>query len=377
MNETSPARPRIALLTQNCFSQCDIPLLSGLAQAADLQWNVFFPRDDKVGNDEAALERIGAEKGIPTRIWRFDERLRSRQAWSRFGEILDCIRAFQPDTLYVNAVGLPWLAPQVRRRFAPSRVVWAIHDVRDHRFNRFYHMQTLYRHFLYNAFQRFHFLSSNQRELFQRLYPGKTTYHAPHPPLDFGPRVGEAPEHETRFLFFGYVAPRKGVDVLIEAAELLHSRGVGGFKVRIAGKCSDWAPYQNRIRHPELFDLDIRLVPNETVVDLYSTSHWLVMPYRDITQSGPMSLAYHYNLPTITTDLPGFGEFVRQDETGFVFPLDSVEGLADAMDKALDRNRLQDMRRAQSAFYERHFSLPSCLRQYSEFLLPKKGDLPK
>lgn len=361
-------RPRIAILTQNCFSQCDIPVLPGLREVADVSWNVFFPRDDKVGNDESTLQSIGDGLGVPTRIWRMDDRLRSPASFRRFGEILRAIAADAPDTLYVNAVGLPWLAPQVRRAIPVERVVWAVHDVRDHRFHRFYHMQTLYRAFLYRAFRRFHFLSESQRQLFDSIHPGRTTYHAPHPPLDFGPRRGSPPADRVRFLFFGYVAPRKGVEILIEAAERLLERGGRGFEVAIAGKCADWSVYQQRIRHPELFDLDIRLVPNDKVVDLYSTSHWLVMPYRDITQSGPMSLAYHYNVPTITTDLPGFAEFVEPDRTGLVFPVDSVEGLADAMARALDPSLHASFRDAQSDFYRRNHSLDACLAAYKRFL---------
>lgn len=364
-------RPRVAVLTQNCFSQCDLPILPKVVDQADIRWDVFFPRDDLVGRSEEEIDAAGHDGGVATRCTRFNHRLRSWASVKTFWGILSDIKSFAPDTLYVDAVGLPWLAPLVLLAFGRKRVVWAVHDVQDHRYNRIYQTPALYRFFLYRAFRRFHFLSRGQESLFRERYPGKETHYAPHAPLDFGPRTGEPEVSPVRFLFFGFIAPRKGVEVLIDAAELLHSQGVSGFKVAIAGKCSDWSTYQARIRTPELFELDIRPVPNEVVVDLYSRSHWLVMPYRDITQSGPLSLAMNYGVPTISSDLDGFREFVREDETGLTFEVDDAQSLSKAMLRATQGGEWQSMRQNQARWYQENFSLGRCVELYRRFLVPQ------
>lgn len=377
MNVPSDNRPRVAVLSQNCFAQCDLPVLPGITANADVKWTVFYPRDDKVGYQEEELRKAGETAGASTRTVRLRNRLRSLAGALELWKLLTELRAHRPDTLYVNALGMPWLAFMVRALFPPQKVVWAVHDVQDHHFKKLHHPQTLYRKFLFNAFPRFHFLSKGQETAFQRLLPGKTTHYAPLAPTDFGPRSAAPSERPFRFLFFGFIAPRKGVDVLIDATEELHRRGVVDFRVAIAGKCPDWAPYQARIRTPELFELDIRPVPNDVVRDLYSGAHWLVMPYRDITQSGPMSLAMNYSVPTISSDLDGFREFVQEGVTGLFFKLDDPVSLADAMQEAMSAGRWEACRARQSEWFQNNFSLSRCVELYRSFLLPAGNRPPR
>ena len=50
--------------------------------------------------------------------------------------------------------------------------------------------------------------------------------------------VNKKEERTFRFLFFGNIVAYKRVDLLIEAANILHDRGIENFKVRIAGSCN-------------------------------------------------------------------------------------------------------------------------------------------
>lgn len=361
-------RRRIALLTQNCFLENDLPVVPSLASDSDLLWHVFYPRDEMVGRSPQELEEFARAEGIRVQVTRLTDRLRSPSTIRGFRRILSSIEEFGPDVLSVNAMGMPWLAPLVRWTFPPSKVVWTVHDVQDHRYNRFYQMPSLYRRFLYSAFRRFHFLSRGQETLFRSLHPGATTHYAPHLPNDFGPRTCDPDPKPFHFLFFGFIAPRKGVDTLIRAAEILHERGAGPFRVTIAGKCADWSPYQALIRTPDLFELDVRPVPQARIVELYSRSHWLVMPYRDITQSGPLSLALNYNVPTLSSDLDGFREFVVEGSTGLFSKLDDPSALADSMQAGLDPVVWARVREAQRNHREANYSRSRCVELHRAFL---------
>ncbi|MBK8802737.1 MAG: glycosyltransferase [Fibrobacteres bacterium] len=136
--------------------------------------------------------------------------------------------------------------------------------------------------------------------------------------------------------FFGVIADYKGLDQLLEASQQLRESGVENFDVEIAGSCYDWeGDYASKIRIPDMFKLRIGMVPNADLPDLFESAHWLVLPYRDATQSGPLSLAMRYNKPAIASNLPAFQEFLKEGQTGLIFQSGDVAGLREEMRKAV------------------------------------------
>lgn len=328
-------RPRLHVLSQNCFVACDLLVLPALRKQFDISWSVFIPRGDPSGHSEDDLRTLAAEWGIHADIVRLDSRMRSSKGFSELRAFVRRAKSGSPDLLYVNATGLPWLGPLVRMEFQPRRVLWALHDVRDHRDKGRWTLDAVYKAFLAYSFSSFHLLSRNQAELFLELHPGKAALYAPHPPLSYGPPSGAPPANRTVFLFFGFLDLYKGVDILIEAAQRLHERGAPPFEVVLAGRARDWESLRDGIRHPGLFRPDIRMIPNEWIPNLYAESHWLVLPYRDATQSGPLALAFEYDLPVIASDVPAFREFLRDGDAGILFPAGDVDGLVEALAGAL------------------------------------------
>lgn len=322
-------RPRIVFLSQNCFVQCDLGVVPALRRRFDLRWNVFFPAREEGGFKEAELESMASDWGVQAEIIRLAGRLRSFGSLLRFLRLAKNIRQFSPDLVYVNATGFPWLAVAAFLVLDRRKILWAIHDVQDHRDKSPWSMDAIYKRFLSRSFGGVHLLSKNQKELFAKLHPGRDCYYAPHPPIDLGEASFDPPSEPVRFLFFGFIGHYKGVDLLIDAAQRLWEQGVRGFEVVIAGRADDWMEsYAGTIRIPEIFRLEIGTVPNQRVPVLFGETHWLVLPYRDATQSGPLALSMHYNRPAIVSDLPAFREFVDADQTGMFFAAGQVEELA-------------------------------------------------
>ena len=98
----------------------------------------------------------------------------------------------------------------------------------------------------------------------------------------------------------------KGLDLLISALEQLKSEGICNISLTIAGKGIFWSTCEQLIKTPEMYNLQIRFIDNEEIPDLMSSHHFLVLPYRDATQSGPLATAVAYELPVIA---PNFGCF--------------------------------------------------------------------
>ena len=163
-------------------------------------------------------------------------------------------------------------------------------------------------------------------------YPSKNILYAPLALKDFG--SSSKPKNDIlTFLFFGYIREYKRVDVLIQAAQKVYETTKIKFKVCIAGSCSNWNLYNNLIHYPELFDLRIYNIPNEEIPDLFTSAHYFVMPYQGIAQSGAMSVALHYNIPIIASDLPAFHEFMIHNETGYFTKIEDIDRLANIMER--------------------------------------------
>lgn len=130
---------------------------------------------------------------------------------------------------------------------------------------------------------------------------------------------------EKTLLFFGQIAPYKGLEYLIAAlAELARKRV--GFRLIIAGKvkmdCTDyWEEIQRRITQSGIRDRvieRIKHIPDEEVELYFKAADVLIIPYIHIFQSGVPFLAYSFGLPVIATDVGSLKEDIIEGKTGFV-----------------------------------------------------------
>lgn len=147
------------------------------------------------------------------------------------------------------------------------------------------------------------------------------------------------PKDKTVFLFFGQIKKVKGVDVLLKAVTQLVDK-YSDFYVVIAGSIwkSDFTECEKIIQenHLErLLKLDIRYIPDEEVKYYYSAADACVLPYTDVYQSGVIQLAYGYKKTVISSDLPAFTQFVKENKTGFVSKVGNYQSLALAIERAL------------------------------------------
>jgi glycosyltransferase involved in cell wall biosynthesis len=77
----------------------------------------------------------------------------------------------------------------------------------------------------------------------------------------------------------------------------------------------------------------IRHIPEVEVEDFFKAADVLVLPYRDIFQSGVLFLGYSFGVPVVATDVGSFKEDVVAGVTGFVSDRDDSAGIAGAIAK--------------------------------------------
>jgi glycosyltransferase involved in cell wall biosynthesis len=190
--------------------------------------------------------------------------------------------------------------------------------------------------------------------------------HVPETPLsmiDVRSRLGLG-EKDNVLLFFGQIAPYKGLDILIEAMPRV-AAAIPDARLIIAGKSkrgfeSHWDHVRRRITD---LGLDARVVimdhfiPDEQVAELFRAADALVLPYRDIYQSGPLSLANRFGVPVIATRVGSFASDVTAD-TGVLCrpedPVDLAAAIRSFFDGALHRDGDRTRKRIREMAQERY-----------------------
>jgi glycosyltransferase involved in cell wall biosynthesis len=136
-------------------------------------------------------------------------------------------------------------------------------------------------------------------------------------------RLGLSDEHKV-LLFFGNIAPYKGLEYLIEAMVLLAEIG-SDYRLIIAGRptncTSYWDAIQRRIECEGLQSSVIQRI--EYVLDAdteiyFKAADAVVLPYTHIFQSGVLFLGYNFGLPAIVSDVGSLKEDIIEGKTGFV-----------------------------------------------------------
>jgi glycosyltransferase involved in cell wall biosynthesis len=253
------------------------------------------------------------------------------------------MKAFRPDM-----VVLPWwqvywapsfahMAWRLRRAGIP--VVFLCHNVTEHEAAAWKRAVTRW----VLSFGSGYVVQTNlDREHLLELIPtAKPVLHL-HPAYDqFPPATGRlAPEHALELLFFGFVRPYKGLDLLIEAMGLLPR----DMDVRLTVAGEFWhGPEETRARIEELGIADkVEIVAGylseQDVAEYFGRAHALVLPYRSATGSGVVAIAHHYEKPVIVTRVGGLPDVVEDGVTGFVVEPDSPAAIADAIVSLADRD---------------------------------------
>jgi glycosyltransferase involved in cell wall biosynthesis len=141
-------------------------------------------------------------------------------------------------------------------------------------------------------------------------------------------------DDERAILFFGRVRPYKGMEYLLDAFRLLVGNKQAKYRLIIAGEpIKGCEAYQKEIEDSvrDNFEqgqvlLRIQFIPDDEVEVYFKAADVLVLPYKEIAQSGVLFLAYAFGLPVVATDVGSFREEVVEGSTGFLCePGDSTE----------------------------------------------------
>lgn len=129
-------------------------------------------------------------------------------------------------------------------------------------------------------------------------------------------------------LFFGNISYAKGIDRLLEATNSLVPEETARLHVVVAGKNADDAVYTIPNVHNGLYTNVIRHINDDELVFLYQHTDYVVLPYRQTTQSGVLEMAFYFQKPIIASDVPYFRTTLAQYPSFGLLCEQSPESLA-------------------------------------------------
>jgi glycosyltransferase involved in cell wall biosynthesis len=149
------------------------------------------------------------------------------------------------------------------------------------------------------------------------------SYH-PHPVYDhFPPAKGLLLRRASlELLYYGFIRPYKGLDVLLDALSGLDDLSV---HLSIVGEPwgDDEGVWRRRIDDAGIGDrveFVPRYVTDEETAEYFARADAIVLPYRSATGTGVIAAAYHYRKPVIASYVGGLRDVVTDGKTGLLVP---------------------------------------------------------
>ena len=130
-------------------------------------------------------------------------------------------------------------------------------------------------------------------------------------------------------LFFGLIAPYKGVEFLLQAFGKLQQKHPD-IKLLIAGSGKLYFD-ESLYRGNANVVLMNRYVPLAQLADLLKNALFTVCPYKDATQSGVVQTAFSMGTPIVATDVGNFAQAIENGKSGVIVPPCDADALAEAM----------------------------------------------
>lgn len=314
-------KPTLVYFNPDCFTQVDDTVLCHLTKVFNVIWFYLYDslKAHSMRYNPEKAKVYAEEYGITLEIVDPQMRWRNLKNIPYYWNVAKRINSYHPDIVYACNIFPFWTL--CYNRIKCRNKVLGIHDVSLHSYGNSL-IKKWIQHNKEKWLERFKNIitfSPNQHDLL-KLRLGKESTMVGMSYKNFGEST-KTPgpiEKQVKLLFFGRIHPYKGLDLLIQSIERLKTEGVDNICLTIAGKGNSWDECKNLIQTPALYNLQIRFIDNEEIPDLMSSHHFLVLPYRDATQSGPLVAALGYGLPVLA---PRFGCFtdVFNDENAILY----------------------------------------------------------
>ncbi len=140
---------------------------------------------------------------------------------------------------------------------------------------------------------------------------------------------------KIRFLFFGHIRESKGVDLMLDAINKINDARVNFI---IAGNDPDGLlkNYSNT-----LCKVIRRYINDDELKFLFKNTDYVLLPYREISQSGILETAIYFRKSMILSDIGIFKKTIELYKSfGHCFKSEDVDSLVNVIEKEINNNDL-------------------------------------
>lgn len=296
---------KVAIISEGCYVHIDFDLIPMLTKDFSIGWFCFFNYKAQKSSIEDFKTRSKSIKTSVTSWIVLTSRMRSINTFKQLKKFLMQLKEWNPDVIYVNADGFPFLPFILKLLFSAKPIVGAIHDVIAH--SNSSNITKFYKPILPYFYKYKNTLSLYSYGLLQKkLKTDKNIFCCKHPFTNFGDYIRK--EHcKFTVLFFGNLSRYKGLDLLIDAGEKAYAINKN-LCIKICGK-GELDSLVSLLSNNPAFKIINRRIDDSEIPEMLSDVDCLVLPYRDATQSGPMMIALNYHIPILANKIEAFKEF--------------------------------------------------------------------
>jgi glycosyltransferase involved in cell wall biosynthesis len=179
------------------------------------------------------------------------------------------------------------------------------------------------------------------------------------------PRSADVSFH---LLFFGFIRPYKGLDILLQALALTKGLDV---KLKVVGEFwggkEEYLALIKELSISDKVEIIDRYVADEEMARYFAWADVAVVPYRASKTSGVIATAYGFGRPVLATDVGGFREVVQDGYTGKLVQADDPQAIADGI-AWFYNNRQIDFEKNIASFVTQQMSWSSLVNALEEMV---------
>lgn len=240
------------------------------------------------------------------------------------------------------APGFALIAFLLRRKKIP--VIFLCHNLADHDAKG---LRKTFVEFLLSSADGYIVHSKQHKDFLETRFPERPVLKIHIPAYEEFPESKGLLKKRGRLelLFFGFIRPYKGLDVLLHALSKLNDPEV---YLTVAGETwEDKEVLFDLVKSLDLRNVELHLsyTKEEELAEFFNRSDAVVLPYRSASGTAVGAVAYRYDRPIIATRVGGLIDIIIDGETGYLVEPESAEAIAEKL-KGISRRELAGMKGA-------------------------------